>query len=42
MVKKGVLITGASGFIGSFLVAEGPEQGYEVFDGIRGAVHDNI
>jgi nucleoside-diphosphate-sugar epimerase len=35
MVKKSVLITGASGFIGSFLVAEGLEHGYEVFAGIR-------
>lgn len=35
MVKKKLLITGASGFIGSFLVAEGLEHGYEVYAGIR-------
>jgi len=32
---KNVLITGASGFIGSFLVEEGLKQGYQVFAGIR-------
>ena len=31
-----VLITGASGFIGSFLVEKGLELGYEVWAGIRG------
>ncbi len=32
---KNVLITGASGFIGSFLVEEGLKQGYQVYAGIR-------
>ena len=31
-----VLITGASGFIGSFLVEKGLELGYEVWAGMRG------
>jgi len=31
-----ILITGASGFIGSFLVEEGLKRDYEVFAGIRG------
>lgn len=34
-MKKKVLITGASGFIGSFLVEEALESGYEVYAGIR-------
>jgi nucleoside-diphosphate-sugar epimerase len=34
-MKKKVLITGASGFIGSYLVEEALQQGYEVFAGIR-------
>src|SRR5689334_1325311 len=34
-MKKKVLITGASGFIGSFLVEEALKQGYEVYAGIR-------
>lgn len=34
-VKK-ILITGASGFIGSFIVEQGLAQGYEVWAGIRG------
>ena len=32
---KKVLITGASGFIGSFLVEEALRQGYEVYAGVR-------
>jgi len=32
---KKILITGASGFIGSFLVEEAIERGYEVYAGIR-------
>lgn len=34
-MKKKVLITGASGFIGSFLVERGLENDYEVWAGIR-------
>ena len=34
-VKK-ILVTGASGFIGSFIVEQGLAQGYEVWAGIRG------
>lgn len=34
-MKKKVLITGASGFVGSFLVEEAMKQGYEVYAGIR-------
>ena len=30
------LVTGASGFIGSFIVQEGLEQGFEVWAGMRG------
>src|SRR5215471_11173678 len=33
--NKKVLITGASGFIGSFLVEEALKQGYEVYAAIR-------
>jgi UDP-glucose 4-epimerase len=33
--KEKILITGASGFIGSFLVEEGIQQGYEVYAGVR-------
>ncbi len=32
-----ILITGASGFIGSFLVEEGLRRGYNVYAGIRGS-----
>lgn len=34
-MKQKVLITGASGFIGSYLVEEALEQGYDVYAGIR-------
>ena len=34
-MKKKILITGASGFIGSFLVEEAIQQGFEVYAGIR-------
>ncbi len=34
-MKKKILITGANGFIGSFLVEEALRQGYEVFAAIR-------
>ncbi len=33
--KKKVLITGASGFIGGFLVKEALQRGYEVWAGVR-------
>ena len=32
-----ILVTGASGFIGSFIVEEGLKQGFEVWAGIRGS-----
>ena len=35
IMKKKVLITGASGFIGSFLVVEALRQNYQVYAGIR-------
>lgn len=35
-MKKKILITGASGFIGSFLCEKGIELGYEVWAGVRG------
>lgn len=34
---ESVLVTGASGFIGSFIVAEGLERGYEMWAGMRGS-----
>ena len=34
-MKQAILITGASGFIGSFLVEEAVKQGYETWAGIR-------
>jgi UDP-glucose 4-epimerase len=34
-MKKNVLITGASGFIGSFIVEESIKKGYQTFAGIR-------
>lgn len=34
-MKKNILITGASGFIGSFLVEEALKRGYRVFAGVR-------
>jgi UDP-glucose 4-epimerase len=32
-----ILVTGASGFIGSFIVEEGLKQGFEVWAGVRGS-----
>ena len=32
---KKVLVTGASGFIGSFICSKGLEKGYEVWAGMR-------
>jgi len=41
--KKRVLITGASGFIGGFLVAEALSRGYDVWAGIReGSSRENL
>ena len=33
---KSILVTGASGFIGSYIVSEGLEKGYEMWAGMRG------
>ena len=33
---KRILVTGASGFIGSFIVSEGLEKGFEMWAGMRG------
>ncbi|MBR5576414.1 MAG: NAD-dependent epimerase/dehydratase family protein, partial [Bacteroidaceae bacterium] len=33
---KKVLVTGASGFIGSYIVSEGLEKGFEMWAGMRG------
>lgn len=35
-MNKTILVTGSSGFIGSFIVEEGLNQGYDVWAGIRG------
>ena len=35
MRTKRILITGASGFIGSFLVEKALEEGYETWAGVR-------
>ena len=35
-MNKTILVTGSSGFIGSFIVEEGLKQGYDVWAGIRG------
>ncbi|MBR3513987.1 MAG: NAD(P)-dependent oxidoreductase [Bacteroidaceae bacterium] len=37
MAQRKVLVTGASGFIGSFIVAEGLQRGYQVWAGMRGS-----
>lgn len=37
MMKKNILITGASGFIGSFLVEEALKRGYQTWAGVRGS-----
>ena len=35
-VKQRLLVTGASGFIGSFMVEKALEKGYDVWAGVRG------
>ena len=43
MKKKRILITGASGFIGGFLVNEALQRGYEVWAGVRsGSSRENL
>ena len=37
MEQKTVLVTGASGFIGSFIVQDGLERGFQVWAGVRGS-----
>ena len=37
MERMKILVTGASGFIGSFIVEEGLSHGYEVWAGVRGS-----
>ncbi|MBR5775087.1 MAG: NAD-dependent epimerase/dehydratase family protein, partial [Bacteroidaceae bacterium] len=32
-----ILVTGASGFIGSYIVEEGLRRGYEMWAGMRGS-----
>ena len=32
-----ILVTGASGFIGSYIVQEGLDKGFEVWAGVRGS-----
>ncbi len=42
-MKKSILITGASGFIGGFLVAEALRRGYETWAGVRaGSSRDQL
>jgi UDP-glucose 4-epimerase len=41
-LKKNILITGASGFIGSFIVEEAIKRNYTTFAGIRKSVVKNI
>lgn len=37
MEQKTILITGASGFIGSFIVQDGLDRGFDVWAGVRGS-----
>lgn len=41
LIQKKVLVTGASGFIGSFLVEGGLERGMQVWAGVRGSSSRN-
>lgn len=36
-IMKRILVTGASGFIGSFIVSEGLQRGHQVWAGVRGS-----